>query len=390
MVPRRRKIRKNSLPHFKHLKFLENAEKVAMLAFEVISLKMVEAIEKELKKKKLIKSEDMTIGAINKKNVTFSQRLAKNDDFPSEKILKGWSGEVPKIEVDLNALASKAIDKYLDAIKYIFLGDFAGEDAKNSIIDLGLKGKILPGTIYGTYLQAIDTQREFYSAIYGVTAPKINMDTLKFSFDFVQNHTARYVDQSLLIYKNKILEALSQQIASRNNENTIQVQERAHEITQEIGEITAKRDIIRMAIGDVVEKKLSLVEAKQVLKDVVKDYSTDLERIVKTELSMASSAGTHQAIVNIFGAQDSELRVVFMTTRRENVCDFCHNQSYNADGSFKFYRMIDFAPSGANVNRSKKNWVLSIPPLHPRCHCLLIYIPKGMSIDKMGNLVLEK
>ena len=108
---------------------------------------------------------------------------------------------------------------------------------------------------------------------------------------------------------------------------------------------------------------------------------------VGADLALASAAGTHQALLEIYGSDNDKVRVAWIEMEDEKVCSWCRNASKNTDGSHKLYKMTDFMPSGFNYGRKKSDWKLSITPAHPRCRCNLVYVPPGFKVDPSGGIL---
>lgn len=330
------KISFEDLPHQQHADLLDDLETMADLAYTHVVDKLLAELTKLLKKEKLVKSED------DRK--------------------RGWTGEVPKIELDFEALMESAIARHMNALKYILLGDLAGKEAKADAKSLDLPRKVIPGIMQSAYLDAIDTQREHKAQFTGQNAPTIPKDLIKESMLQIQKRTERFAEESLQKLSNRITSAVELEAQRVNDAN--------------------------MAGGaaTTVPKR----EVRAAIKEATENHRTDWKRLVNADVQVASAVGTHQAVQEIFGRDDDEVRVAWVAMRDEKTCSFCQNASRNPDGSFKLYKMSDFEPAGYNYGKKRDQWRLCIPPSHPNCRCTLVYIPRGFTIDKSGALVLVK
>jgi len=370
------KIKKKELPCYKHNKFLEEQELLLQEGFDLVTDKMVEALLKLFKREKLAKSDPETI---RKLLGTASKR--------------GFTGEIPRIEIDLK-FTENLIDKYLQAIKWMVMGKASGKDVEDIVEALKLKDILPVGVVFGTFLNAIDNHRELYETIKAKPAPKINNNALKYTLDFVNERSGKWVDQSLLTYKNRVLQNIQDQIEEFNNENINETHKDFHNLLEDrdlvanqIKSIEEKQKIIAQSVRNVVEKKMSLVEMKQNLIDTTRDYGKDWERLVNTEVGMASGAGSHLAMQEVFGSEDDEMLVASVNVRSSRCCKECEQFSRHPDGSLKIYRLKDIKPVGYNIGRKRRDWILTPSPIHPNCFCTLVYIPKGFTVDNDGDLV---
>jgi hypothetical protein len=374
-----KKIFKHNMPCNKQDKFLDQIIAMANEGFELINNLMLDALLKQMKQEKLAKSDAKSV---LKLLGTSSKR--------------GFSGEIPRIELDLS-FTKNIMDRHLAAIKWILMGKSAGKEVEKIVEELGLKTRIPAGVVFGTFLNSIDVQRQFYEDLNGVNAPKINNNTLKYALDFVNEHSGNWCDKMVLEYRNKLLQSIQDKIADFNNNNVNDVHNAYHNLLEErnitvnqIKTIEAKQALIKEAVRDTIEHKMSLVQMKQHLKDTTHQYSTDWDRLVSTEIGMANGAGTHAAIIEIFGSEEDELLVASVNVRDNRCCDICEEWSRHPDGSLKLYRMKDIKPVGYNIGKKRRDWYLTPSSSHPSCRCTTVYIPKGFTVDNDGDLVILK
>jgi hypothetical protein len=349
------KIPKNKLPQRAHVDFLDSVVESGAELFLEISKELEKNIKSALKKESLMKSD----------------------------IKRGWTGKVPKINIDVSEIVSSVIDRQISAMMYYLLGESAGKEAKEAFHELNLD--INPGAAYGSYLHAIDTQRDYFKLLTGQeSAPELPVNLMKGSFENIQSTSKRMIEESLNRYKNKLISAVDNAIQEKNKENADLMREKAHELIEDgLSPTKATKE----AAKDI-DTELSLSVIKDI-KKVNEDYAKDWDRNVETISAMSSAAGTHQSMEELFGTSDNFMRAALVNIRDERCCDTCEHFARNHDGSLKIYKLQDFAPSASNFNKKKAEWKLSINPIHHRCRCTVVYVPRGFNISSDGALYKE-
>jgi hypothetical protein len=350
----------------KHLQFVKQLEKNGNLAYQIIVDKMIGDIVKHLKAEKLAKSED------------------------SHNIPKGWQKEVPFIKINLNDAIGTIIEKYMLALKYALLGKAAGKEAEDAVEELHLKTYLPKGLLFQGFFDAVDTHNDYFSK--ALKLPKVKIEAakdpfLEYSFKFIQEKTARYLDKSLVEMKTKALTALENIVIEHNHENMARVHKVAHNLAEGLEETKRRRVAVKDAVQAVAEHKLSLTKAKQTLKDTFKDYGTNWDLVVKTEVGMASAVATSQTIMHHAASRDREIIVTVVSIEDDRVSEECKNWSRNDDGSLKYFKLTSLKPAGYNLGKKKKEWENCQPLRHFRCRCTLVYVPKGYKVDNFGSLV---
>lgn len=340
-------IRFRKLAHQSHATFLEDLEIMADIAYADIARKMVVEITALLKKEKLAKSEGPK---------------------------RGWTGEVPKIEMDFMGQIDGTLDKYMGALRYILLGKLAGKAAEKAAEDVGIINKIIPGVVPSAYLNSIDTHREHFHALFGKDAKPIRKDLMKESLEQIDRRTSKFADESLLRLKNRIEEALEIQMQMINGLNLAQAHKEAHELDEVSKKI-------------VEEFRPSKEEFEEALEEATDSYRKDWNRMVNADAGLASAVATHQAVAEIYGTDDADVKVAFVALRDEKTCKFCRRVSRHSSGEFRLYGLGDFKPAGYNYGKKHDDWALCIPPAHPNCRCNLVYVPAGFAIDRLGNVM---
>lgn len=329
----------------RHVRFMRLLVRQNQAAYKLVMKNMIDEINTHLAKEKLAKSE-------------------------------GWTGDVAKISLNVDDLSKNVISKYMMALKWILLGDYAGKDAKKAAKKLDFIDKVVPGTIQASYLHSLDSNREYFKQLTGDNA-EIPKYLIEGSLEQIAQRASMYIDQLAIQIENGIISALDDIVNNFNNNNLNKVHKGVLSGEEEESLNNIKRTLPKTAID-------------KELKRVVGKFENNWKSAADTEVGLASSAATHQAMYEIFGQRDDRLKVIILTAKNERVCDFCRTKSENPDGTFKIYSLSDFKPSGYNIGRKRKDWDLCIPKFHINCFCQLIYVPQGFTVNSNGELIKEK
>jgi hypothetical protein len=160
--------------------------------------------------------------------------------------------------------------------------------------------------------------------------------------------------------------------------------------TQDTLNEASVRGIIRdqLAIA-VIDKQNSQKVASNLAKELKTSWSRDWRRVAETELHRAKVMGSAQAIVNKLGifqnsdGADSLVSIVPSPSR----CEDCGGHFLDAQGNPRVFRLSQLLSQGSNGDPGVKHtssggqhnhWKTTLPPLHPRCGCRVVYIPRGM------------
>lgn len=358
-------IKNKDLPQADHVDFLEELEESAMKAFDYVMSKAIGELLINIKIKQLS-----------------NRRLRKADDLKT-----GWTGKVPKVELNFSDVFDKTIQKYMSALKWILMGDAGGRAAREAAKSLDLYSKIVPGVVPSAYLNALDTHRKFYKAIYNTDAPELPKKLVEESLTQIRGRVDKFLDQSFLKLKNSMDDSVGMLVQQAESANTAAVQSYAHAML-EAGE--SRRGALDAAIRKVSKENVSTPKVSQALREAVERYRDEFSLVVNADAGIASAVGAHQAVNEIYGSREKEPRVAIFSFRDEKTCTFCKEASKRADGSFKLYKISDFQPAGYNFSRKRKDWELCVPPSHYRCRCELIYVPDGFDITNDGSLTPSK
>jgi hypothetical protein len=361
MAKSQKTIKNKDLAHQDHCDFLESLDVMAMKAYSYIMLRAMVAIR-------------VAIG--NK------SRLKKSDNLKS-----GWSGDVPKVELDFEKIIAPVLKKYIDALKWVILGDYAGKDATEAAKALKLSDITIPGIVPAAYLSSLDTHRIYYKQLFNKDAPEIQKRMIKESLAEIQKRTEKFLNMSVSKMQNSMSESVNDMIIKMNMDRQANVHSTAYNmITDGMSPRKAFAEAVAMSASD----SITAPNISSALKQAIEKHRDEWSLFEKASTSQASAVGTHQAINEVFGRESDIIRVAFVAMRDEKTCSFCKDASRRADGSFKVYSMSDFHPAGHNFSRKKKDWELCVPPSHFGCRCTLVYIPDGFDIDVSGSVVPSK
>ena len=345
MPQKNRNIKSANSPARKHVRFLMIMERQASLAYRIVMKRMIDEIKYNLRSEKLMKSD--------------------------KRLKSGWTGEVPTIRVNLSNTVTNTVQKYMKALRWILLGDYAGKDARKVAKDIGLVDKFVPGVIQSSYLDALDKHNEHFKNV-ADNIENIPDYLVRESLEKVTERTNRYLNQVATQLENTMTQAVDRIFERLTDVNNISAGKQINEGLEDI-------DIREEIPKSWVDKEL---------REVANNFRTNWDRTVKGEVGLASAAATHQSVMETFGS-DPDTKVVLLTSKDERVCKFCNNLSMHPDGTFKYYKPKDFKPSGWNIGKKRDQWSLCWPSLHINCRCFAVVVPYGFSVRPDGQLVIE-
>jgi hypothetical protein len=361
--PRKPKVNKNIMKRITaHAKFVKEHELKAAHGYELVLSKLIDELLSQLKIERLIKSDV--------------------PDVPP----------VAHIEIDAMSRMQSTIESYLEALRYILLGSAAGDDAMKAVEKLRLKTKLPSGSVVQAYLDATDTHRDHYSDLQGVPAPEMNDPWRKKTLDLIKERCGRHVDQSVTELRNRLMANLETALQEAANEQHQEAKRAALEKlkAQDLSARESKQ-VIKEVLEQATKERMSLAKARQILKDATKDYATNWDRIVSTEIGMASNTAVTQTIQETAGKVELDPIVVIATKHDDRVDDICMSGSYNKEGEYRYFRLSSLKPPGYNLGKKKKEWVgESIPLRHFRCRCSMLWVPDGYKVNTDGSLVKLK
>lgn len=307
--------------------------------------------------------------------------LLRKDKLAKSDLGRGWTGEIPKIELDLSGKISSTIEKYLLGLNWVMVGDYAGKEARVAAKKIGLVDKAIPGILPSAYLHSIDSQIQFYKDLFEMTPKPIPTYLIRESLDNISESYMRLMDAWIPQLRNSITQALETIQSELTNGNLYMVHKYSHNILKDQPGLDNIPDL-----EEKIKTTLSVSKIKSELNNVVEKFDGNWDRLSGTELTKASAVGAHQAFVEVYGSNNDDLSVVFEVTEDERLCQWCNHMALNADGSRKIYKLKDLKPSGYNLNRKKSEWKISIVPAHYNCRCMMVYVPKGFTVGSDGIL----
>ena len=151
------------------------------------------------------------------------------------------------------------------------------------------------------------------------------------------------------------------------------------------------QEIVRDKTALALKEKQSYQKlASTLVKTLKTDWSRDWRRVAVTELHRAKVRGTAMAIVNrldVYRNSDGVDSLVSIVPNPDTCEDCSHH--YIRNGNPKIFKLSELLGSGSNADVGVSHrrgasgrhvgWKTTLPPLHPRCGCRLVYIPPGMS-----------
>lgn len=150
---------------------------------------------------------------------------------------------------------------------------------------------------------------------------------------------------------------------------------------------TGARERALAGIRDAVAQGVELGEgAKKVRSRILEhlnDGARDLDRIASTELQRAHDMGRAHDIAERYGADAR----VFKRTGKD-ACKSCHAAYDDESGQPRIFLLSELQANGDNFGKKQKEWLPTVGPLHPNCHCTLYRMPTGATFDDEGRIVL--
>lgn len=142
------------------------------------------------------------------------------------------------------------------------------------------------------------------------------------------------------------------------------------DVAAEIKELTAK----------AVENRWSAAELAQELAHRSGVFVHNWHRIAQTELQGAYNEGRTYTALDGYG-QDAQIA----RFPESGACGHCL-RLFIKDGVPRVFPVEELAANGTNVGRKPADWLPTIWPVHPHCHCDVITVPPGMKVAEDGRL----
>ena len=146
---------------------------------------------------------------------------------------------------------------------------------------------------------------------------------------------------------------------------------------------------MRTAVTDATEAAVLMRETTRKLAgdigDRTGDWTRDLQRIAATELQAAHESGQAQYLRQRYGGQTRVAKIP-----NPDACPACKQAYLDRDGRPKVFLLDELEANGSNTGRPRDQWLPTVGPMHPWCHCTLVYVPEGMGFDDEWNLVPQE
>lgn len=131
-----------------------------------------------------------------------------------------------------------------------------------------------------------------------------------------------------------------------------------------------RRRLVATAVGYGLDRHLTASQVRSLIGTALgDDWTRDVGRIASTEIQRAVNAGYGAAVRTDFGG-GAGVAVI----PNPDACQKCRS-AYLDGGKPKVMRLDDLPPPEVNFGATTK--VVTMPPLHPWCHCQLVHVPSG-------------
>ena len=352
-------INSPSLPHRKHIKFLMKLEEFGGVSYRHIMRKMHAEIKKTINHS--------------------GGKLAKSDNLGI-----GWSGRTPKIELDLNGKVSRVIEKYAEGLRWILIGDAAGEEAIAIAKEVGIFNRMPKGILTSAYMDAVESQSDYFEQIFG-SEPKFSSSLQEQAIQDVIGNSNRYLDEIVAKLRNDIINSITAAQSAVNMMNTLSIGEKAFEMIKDLGAREALINASKSGLQNISDNRLN-----NAIRKPIKDFSTRWDTAVVGEVGLASGAAAYRTMTDVYAGRDEGgVKVCNITMEDSKVCEFCYQISFDADGNYHVYRLSDINPVGYNRGKKRAEWKIAVPAHHPHCRCSLVYVPSGFKVLKGGLIEPE-
>jgi hypothetical protein len=337
MPKKQKNLKIDNLAHQDHCDFLDKMEEMSMKSFDFVMRRVVAELIAHYRLQKLKKSSDLK---------------------------GGWTGKVPKIQIDVGSAFTKVLNKHMNALRWMLLGDSAGKEAIAAAKELKMSQLSIPGVVPASYLNSLDTNRKHYEDLFGKDAPELKPRLIQESLEEIKKRTEKYLEENILKMRNRMETSVNEVVTQLNNENTLAVHEKSHDL---MSDGLSPTKAVKEAIDKVVSDNIEIPRISRALSEAIEKHRDDWKNLTNIDTGLASAVGSHQSIAEVFGSTEDDIRIAWIDFRDEKVCSFCRDASRRPDGSYKIYRLTDFEPAGYNYSRKKADWKLCVPPSHYNC-----------------------
>jgi hypothetical protein len=135
------------------------------------------------------------------------------------------------------------------------------------------------------------------------------------------------------------------------------------------------------ATANAIEKRISADSLAKLLRAETGDNLTDWDRVAITEIQDVTERGYADELIATFGEDVLVAKVV-----NPDACKYCKKLYLDENGQPKIFKLKDMMKHGDNVGLKKEQWKAVVGPVHPWCHCVLMYVPEGFAFNESGEL----
>lgn len=305
------------------------------------------------------------------KLVTLSMLKEIEKEILQEKLQKS---DLPKIEIDLSGPIRDIIQKYTAVLQWMLLGKFAGKEAEKIAKSTDFFKKLPAGIIPAAYLHSIDMNKMFYEKYLDKKKEKVPSAMVEESLKELAAKSSLMFESFELSFRNSILSRIDILERDVNAQN-------ANKFRKKLIDDESIKEARK-----TLKENISKTSLNKEIKNVTNKYKNRWDTVVVTDTEMASGIATHQSITEIFGQDEKEMYVAYMTMEDDRVTPFCKHMSKDSSGKYKIYKLSSLKPAGYNLGRPKADWKLSVAPNHYNCRSWIIYVPKGFEVLPGGVL----
>lgn len=137
-----------------------------------------------------------------------------------------------------------------------------------------------------------------------------------------------------------------------------------------------RRRLIAETVAYGIERDMGVTQVRGLLGSALgDDWARDIGRIAATEIQRAVNTGYATSVQRDIG-DDANVAVI----PNADACSACV-KAYLKDGKPRIFKLSDLPPPEVNFGVKSSERVTTRPPLHPWCHCQLVYVPPGETFE---------
>jgi hypothetical protein len=220
--------------------------------------------------------------------------------------------------------------------------------------------------------------------MFDVTGDEVNFPkgVMKASLDMIKDKSMGFADEFFDKLTKDIIDSLLKITDLVNSEHMNKVMKDVHD----------EEDLTyRGAIEEYGDANLKLPKEVTIesLIEVLDNNKKNWNLLAESQMGTASGVASHQAMYEIYGKKDRDIRLVLFAIEDEKLCKICDKWSKPNGKDYKYYQINDFKPAGWNFGRKKENWELCMGAQHLNCRCVQLYVPSGMEVSSDGTLKVK-